>query len=70
MDFLATAGEERTLVPGVIALAAWDVTPEHLRAGDPQGAFILYRETAPGYRGAPTFFRPVAARPAEGGAAG
>lgn len=59
MEFLVAVGEARTRVPAIIALAQWEITPEHLRAGNPSGAFIVYRELAPGVRGNPLLFRPV-----------
>lgn len=61
MNYQVAFRDECTLVPAAIALAQWEATPEHLRAGDPSGAFITWQPAlkGKGWRGVPMLFRPV-----------
>jgi hypothetical protein len=52
---------ERDIIPAHLARAVWDVTPDDLRTGSRDGAFILWDEDERGWRTRPAIFRPVAA---------
>lgn len=67
--YKVTLGFEHDVIPAALARAQWDLTPEGMRSGEREGAFILWSPDANGWRGKPVVFRPLPASEAEEAAA-
>lgn len=63
--YRVTLGFDHDVIPAPLARAQWDLTPENMRTGEREGAFILYQSDPNGRRCMPMVFRPAAGEAAE-----
>lgn len=57
MSYLRIVGLDHSVIPEEVARAEWDAWDDALRSGEREGAFILWRLDAHGWRTIPTIYK-------------